>query len=154
MSNETIWKQSTSALAISSTATLASNGFNGSAEVTSLSSAQTGKYPYADAILSCSFSTSVSSASNVLVLYRRDLNIEGTGDAPQPQSAAPAYSAIQVGIQNVPPFTAASTAILMFADVPLPAQSDCEFYMENKTNASIVAGFSVKIYPKTYAPAP
>lgn len=154
MSNETIWKQSTSALAISSTATVASNGFNSSAEITSLSSTQTGKYPYADAVFSGSFSTSVSSNSNMLILYRRDLNIEGAGDAPIPQSAAPAYSAVQVGAIPVPPFTAASTAILFFPDVQLSAQSDCEFYLENRTNASIVSGFSVKIYPKTYAPAP
>lgn len=154
MSNETIWKQSASALAISSTATLASNGFNVQAETTSLSSAQTGKYPYADAVFSGSFSTSVSSASNTLVLYRRDLNIEGTGDAPQPQSAAPAYSAVQAAIVNVPPFTAASTCIIFMPDVPLSAQSDCEFYLENRTNANVVTGFTVKIYPKTFAPAP
>lgn len=153
MSNETIYSYSSQFTAISSTATCASNGFNGSAEVSSMSSASnTGKYPLADAALFASFSTSVSSASNVCVLYRRDLNIDSTNDAPIPQSAAPAYSNIAVGQFIIPPFTAASSGYFFCPDVPLAG--DCEFYLENKTNASIVSGFTVKITPKTYAPAP
>lgn len=152
MSDETIYKYSSEVTAISSTATVASTGFNSSAEVTSLSSAQTGKYPLADAALFASFSTSISSASNVCVLYRRDLNIDGSNDAPIPQAGAPAYSHIAVGQFIIPPYTAASSGYFFCPDVPLAG--DCEFYLENKTNATIDAGFTVKIKPKTYTPAP
>lgn len=154
MSSETVWKQSSQVTAISTTANCASNGFNGSAEVTSLSSTQTGKYPLADAAIFASFSTSVSSNSNLLVVYRRDLNIDGANDSPQPQSAAPAYSNIQVGVVTVPPSTAATSYYLTLPNIQLPAGSDCEFYVENKTNSTIPSGFTLKITPKTYAPAP
>lgn len=152
MSSETIYKYSSQVTAISSTATCTSNSFNQAAEVTSLSSAQTGYYPMADAAIFASFSTSVSSASNTLVLYRRDLNIDGTNDAPVPTSASPAYSAIVVNAMAVPPYTAASSGYFFIPNVPLAG--DCEFYLQNNTNASISAGFTVKITPKTYAPAP
>lgn len=151
MSSETIYKYSSQVTAISSTATCASNGFSQQAEATSLSSAQTGNYPMADAAIFASFSTSVSSATNTLVLYRRDLNIDGANDAPIPQSAAPAYSAIVVGAVAVPPYTAASSGYFFIPNIPLAG--DCEFYLQNNTNASIPAGFTLKITPKTYTPA-
>lgn len=152
MSSETIWKQSSQVTAISTTANVASNNFNGASEVTSLSSTQTGKYPLADAAIFASFSTSVSSTSNVLVVYRRDLNIDGANDAPIPQSAAPAYSALQVGAITVPPYTATSSGYFSLPDIPLPAGADCEFYIQNLTNATIT-GFTLKLTPKTYTPA-
>jgi hypothetical protein len=89
MTGEIRFTSSTQKTAISGTANLASNGFNGSTEVTSLSSTDTRSGRLADGVFFGSFSTSVSSASNSLVIYRRDLNIDGTNDAPQPQSAAP-----------------------------------------------------------------
>jgi hypothetical protein len=152
MSSETIYKYSTQVTGISGTTSAASNAFNGSTEVTALNSANHGKYPNADAVLFASFSTSVSSNSCVVNLYRRDINIDSTNDAPQPQSASPAYSNAFVGAFIIPPFTAASTAYIPMPDVPLAAE--CEFYIENKTNATMVSGYTVKFTPKTVAPAP
>jgi len=152
MSSETIYKYSTQVTGISGTANAASNGFNGSAEVTALNSANGGKYPLADAALFASFSTSVSSASAIVNLYRRDKNIDGANHAPQPQSAAPAYSNFYVGAFVIPPITATSSVYVPLPDVPLTA--DCEFYVENRTNATIVSGYTVKFTPKTVTPAP
>jgi hypothetical protein len=157
MSNETVYKYGTQRTVISGTANLASNGFNGSAECsnTPYNSALHSNYPLADAVLFASFSTSVSSASNVVNLYRRDLNIDGANNAPQPQSASPAYSNTWVGAFVIPPFTAASSGYFPLNDVPLSAQ--CEFYIEDATNATILgtaSSYTVKLTPKTYGPAP
>lgn len=152
MSNETIFSYLTQASAITGSAAIASNGFSLSTEVNSMSSTQHSNYPQADAVLFASFTASVSSASNVVVLYRRDLNIDGTNDAPQPQSAAPAYSNVPVGQFIIPPFTAASTGYFPCPDVPL--SSACEFYIENRTSTGIASTYTVKMTPKTYAPAP
>lgn len=155
MSNETVWKYGTQRTVIAGTANVASNGFNGSTECsnTPLDSTLHSNYPLADVVLAASFSTSVSSANNIVNLYRRDLNIDSTNDAPQPQSAAPAFSNTFVGAFVIPPFTAASTGYFACLDVPISAQ--CEFYLENKTNATIVGTtITVKLTPKTYAPAP
>lgn len=152
MANETIHKYGSPATAISGTANLVANGFVASGEVSSLSSASHARYPLANAVFNGSFSTSLSSASNTIALYRRDLNIDGTSDAPQPQSAAPAYAVQFVGVFVFPPFTAGSQqAVIQLTNIPLT--EDCEFYIENRTNATLLSGYTIKITPKTYAPA-
>jgi hypothetical protein len=155
MSNEAIWKTSTQVAAVTGTANIAVAGFNAAAEASVLTSTDTANYPLADASLFASFSTSVSSASNYINLYRRDMNIDGTNDGPQPQSAAPAYSNTYVGKFTVPPYTAASSGYFPLKDIPL--SGDCQFFTENKTNATIIgtggSTYVLKITPKTYAPA-
>jgi hypothetical protein len=148
MSSETILKYSTQQTVITGSAAIASNGFNLSTEVNSAAPT----YPFADFALFASLTTSVSSASAVVVLYRRDLNIDSTNDSPQPQSAAPAYSSLAVGAFLIPPFTAASTGYFSCPDVPL--SSACEFYIENRTNTGIASNYTVKMTQKTLAPAP
>lgn len=156
MSNEAIWKYSASVAALSGTANIAAAGFNASAEASALTSTQTGNYPLCDASLFASFSTSVSSASSYVNLYRRDMNIDGANHAPIPQSAAPAYSGICVGAFQIPPFTAASSGYFPLKDIPV--SGDCEFFIENKTNATIIgtggSTYVMKLTPKTLAPAP
>jgi hypothetical protein len=153
MSNETIYKTSTQTNVITGSAAIASNGFNLSTEVVACGTAQTGKYPLGDLALFASFTASVSSASNIVNVYRRDKNIDGGNNAPQPQSAAPAYSNIGVGSFVIPPFTAQSTGYFFLPDVPLGA-GDMEFYIENKTNTGIASNYTLKLTPKTFAPAP
>lgn len=151
LTNDDLFGYSTQMTAISGTANVAAAGFSVPAEATSLSSTNHFDYPAADAVLYASFSTSVSSASNYVQLYRRELNIDSTNDAPQPQSAAPAYSNTYVGAFIIPPFTATSAGYFAMPDVPLAEQ--CEFYIENKTNATIISGYTVKLRPKTQKPA-
>lgn len=155
MSNEAIWKYSNSVAALLGTANIAAAGFNTSAEASVITSTETSNYPLCDASLFASFSTSVSSASNYVNLYRRDMNIDGTNDGPQPQSAAPAYSAQWVGQFTIPPYTAASSGYFPLKDIPI--SGDCQFFIEDKTNATIIgtggSTYVLKITPKTYAPA-
>jgi hypothetical protein len=51
--------------------------------------------------------------------------------------------------------TAGSTAVyLPLPDIPLPPSGECEFYLENKTNATLMSGYSFKVTPKTRMPTP
>lgn len=151
--NDDLLDYSTQMTAISGTANLAAAGFNASTEVTSLSVTNHFNFPVAVAALYASFSTSVSSASNFINLYRRDLNIDSTNDSPQPQSAAPAYSNAYVGAFVIPPFTATSQGYFALPDVDVPLTKECEFYIENRTNATMISGYTLKLTPKTQYPS-
>lgn len=158
MTNETRWSYlvdaSAAVAAISNGSSLASNAFTPSSDVSSLGSANHSFYPLADLYFTGSFSTSVSSASAILNVYRRDRAIDGTNHAPIPQSVTnSAYSAVAVGAFSVVPNSVGSVSMALFLpDVPLGDQF--EFYLEDKTNASLLAGYVVKVRPKTFAPAP
>jgi hypothetical protein len=119
---------------IGSGASMAANVMSGTADIsTALSSTNLARYPVADVALMVSNTGSVSSASNFIILYRRDINIDGTSDEPVPATAtSAAWSNHLVGIFQVPPWTVASTTYLQCTDVPLSDQ--CEFYIENKLN--------------------
>lgn len=134
---------------VSSGAQITAGNMSGSADVAnSLSSANHSNYERGDVTLNLSVSGSVNSLSNYVVLYRRDLNIEGTGDAPQPSTAYPAYSSACAGIMSIPPFTAASSNVSVISrDVKL--SRECEFYIENRLNIAIPAGWTLKVTPKT-----
>lgn len=135
---------------IGSGGALAAGAMSASTDVsTALSSTNMARYPLADVCINVSNTGSVSSASNTILLYRRDLNFDGTGDDPQPSTTASvAWSNHLVGVYQLPNYTAASaTTTLNLTDIPLTDQ--CEFYVENKTNTGIGAGWTLKVTPKT-----
>ena len=107
------------------------------------------RWPLADVALKISNTGSISSASNTILLYRRDLNFDGTNDEPTPATTASiAYSNHLVGVFQFPAYTAATAATYQsVADVPLSDQ--CEFYIENKLNTGVGAGWTLKVTPKT-----
>ena len=133
---------------IGSGASMAAGAMSGTADIsTALSSTNLGRYPLADIAVFISTAASVAAASNSFVLYRRDINFDGTNDEPAPSTAAPAWRQHVVGVGQVPPWTAASSGYYLFSDVPLSDQ--CEFYIENTLNATVAAGWTMKVTPKT-----
>ena len=134
---------------IGSGASVASNAINVSTDVsTALSSTNLGRYDRADLAVFISNSTSISSASNTIIVYRRDINFDGTNDEPLPSTAtSAAFRPHQVGVITVPPWSVASTAYFNIPDVPITDQ--CEFYIENLTNSTISAGWTIKVTPKS-----
>lgn len=134
---------------IGSGASMAAGVMSGTADIsTALDSTNLGRYPLCDIVLKVSNTGSVSSASNTIILYRRSLNVDGTNDEPVPATAtSAAWSNKLVGSFTVPPWTVASTTYLSAEDVVLTDQ--CEFYIENKTNTGIGAGWTLKVKPKT-----
>lgn len=114
-----------------------------------LSSTNLARYPLCDIVLKVSNTASVSSASNYILLYRRDINIDGTNDEPVPATATSlAWSNHLVGAFQVPAYSISMAATyLNLTDIPLTDQ--CEFFIENKLNTAIGLGWTLKVTPKT-----
>lgn len=146
-----VWAYQTQVVVVSSGASMASNVFNATTDISStLVSSNTGNFQYGEVVLRVDVSQSISSASNVIFLYRRDLAIDGTNPAPAPSAAAPAFSAIAVGFFSVPPVTASTTNLyLPLIGGPVALTSNCAFFIENRTNGSILAGWTLKVTPKS-----
>lgn len=116
---------------------------------TALGSTNLGLYPRADLILTASHTTSLSSASNIVALYRRDMNIDGTADENVPQTATGTlYKGKFVGafLAQAKPTSNTNVQYMQITDVPLA--KECEFYIENLTNAAFTE-WTLKVLPKT-----
>ena len=104
------------------------------------------KYPRCDAALMITATASIASTSTNVYLYRRDLNIDGTNDEPEP--GASNKQKFMGTFQVKAATTVSTTHYEQITDVPLPGASDCEFYIENALGVNIVAGWTLKITPK------
>ena len=139
---------------IGSGTSLAANAINPSSDVSvALTSTNLAMYPRADVQLYIQNTTSMSSASQAIFLYRRDLNFDGTNYEPVPVTATNTlYKAKFMGAFIAQPASVTSnshSSAMQIVDVPLPGNCQCEFYIENATNASILAGWTLKVLPKT-----
>lgn len=104
-------------------------------------------YPRCDVAIMIAPTASIASTSTNLYLYRRDLNFDGTNDAPIP-GASNRNKFVGV-VQASAATTVSTTQYLQITDVELPGAGDCEFYMENGLGVNIPAGWTMKITPKT-----
>jgi hypothetical protein len=132
---------------ISSGASLTAGSFSASTDVAAaLTSTNMARYPLAEVTLVASTGGTanvISSASNTVLLYRRDMNINGAGDAEAPSSN---HSQILVGA-FVCPTGASALCVPCGNDVPLV--DECEFYIENRTDESFISGWKLLVKPKT-----
>lgn len=140
MANEVKWTYAAQVTLEAEGASAASNIFV-AANDASLTSANHYNYPVADLALTCDFAAAPTGTVNV---YRQDMNIDGTADAPAPASTFPYWL---VGIVPIPASTSATYPI---PNVPL--SFDCNFFVENKTTQSMSSAWVLKATPKTYAP--
>lgn len=141
MANEAILTADTAVTVITGAGTRADGAF--STEVVAISS---NTYPFARAVLSCSFGVAPAEGTTVS-LYRRDLNIDGTNDAESPD-AGPNQTYLGS-------FTLEDTTAQQYIarqGVPL-AFGDQEFYILNNGGQTMDADYTVKITPMTYVPA-
>ena len=154
MAGETKFTYASPVTVSSSSATVAVGDVSGTATVVAaLTSANHSNYPLGDARLTFSGTNSISSASATVNLYRRDINISGTSDSPVLQTATATYYMQKYVGTFVAQGTGASFSAaqdLLCNDVPLSAE--CEFYIEDKTNIPIGAGWVLVVTPKTYMP--
>lgn len=139
---------------IGSGASMAAGAMSGSADIsTALTSTNLAMYPRADVQLFIQHTASMSSASQALFLYRRDLNFDGTNDEPIPNTVTNTlYRAKYMGPFVAQPASVTSnshSSAMQITDVPLPGNCQCEFFVENGTNAAILAGWTLKVIPKT-----
>lgn len=152
MANQVIYQYSTVITAASDTNTVAAGSYSVASASVALTSTNHFNYPMGDFSLFHSASASVSSASNTVLLFRRDINIDGgTNDGPVPiTSGSSPYSNTFVGAFTVPAYTAASSSYVSLTDIPIT--KECEFYIQNSTNQPIAGSWVLKFTPKTWAP--
>lgn len=145
MANEAEWTYADQVALEASGASAASSGIV-AADDTALSSSNHSNYPVADAVLTCSFGAAIA-AGTAIYLYRQDLNIDGTSDAPAPAST---YEHQLVGVFPLPSGASSSAAYPANGDIPL--SKECQFSIKNGTAQTLSAGWVLKITPKTYVP--
>lgn len=125
-------------------ASAASNAF-AAADDTSLAVANHNGYPWADFALTCGFGAAVAPGT-FIALYRQDMDIDSTADAPAP---ATTYKHTFVGQFALPSGQSAS-ATYPLSNVPLSAV--CKFSIENGTAQNLSAGWVLKATPKSFVP--
>ena len=129
---------------VSNGASIAAAGFSTTID-TALTSTNMKKWPRCDATLYVTQASTTATTLMSIPLFRRDINIDGTMDEGIPTSSTQAH---YVGSFILPASTAAS-AVMNINDIPLPATTDCEFYISNALTNLISAGWTLKITPKT-----
>ena len=144
MANEVEWTYASQVTLEASGASCESNAFV-QADDDTLESSVHSDYPLADFVLCCDFGAAVGAGKTVR-LYRQDLNIDSTNDAPSPSASC---EHLFIGSFVIPSGTSA-TGYYPLTDVPLA--KDCQFWLENKCDHDFTAGWTLKATPKTYAP--
>ena len=145
MANEVINKYASPVTLEASGASAASAAFV-AADDAALSSTNHSDYPMGDFALTCDFGAAVA-AGVAVELYRQDLNIDGTADAPAPAAASPHKL---VGMFNIP---SAASASATYPCNNVPLTKECQFYVKNGTAQTMSAGWVLKVTPKTVIPA-
>lgn len=104
--------------------------------------------PEASVILECNFSIAPT-VNRTINLYLRLLNIESTNDQTIPSAN---FTHKFVGSFPLDPGTSAQFIPI---DITLPntkTSQEYEFYVENKSNQTMPAGWDIHVTPKTIAP--
>lgn len=140
---------STQVTHIGSGASIAAGGISVSADVsTALSgTGNLARYPRCDVALMIAPTASIASTSTGIMLYRRDLNFDGTNDETVP--GASNKQKVVGSFQVAAATTVSTTHYLQCTDVPLPGAGDCEFYIGNDLGVNIPVGWTMKITPKS-----
>ena len=106
-----------------------------------------GGFPDAEFVMSFAYGTAPTEGA-VIALYARPLDIDGTNDAEVPEATRPTYYVGNFVVNNV---TSTQYATLIARDVPKLAT----YYPHNNaTGQTISAGWTLKVIPRSYTPAP
>lgn len=147
MPNEVIVVLGTTKTLVSSGAALSNNTMSAASAATYGVVADGASYPDAVFVLTGAFALAPT-VNTTLDLYARELGIDGTLDAQVPTTT---YRRRYVGSFPVQATTASQSISISAVDVPLLA----EYYLHNNaTGQTISAGWTLKITPRSYKPAP
>ena len=103
-------------------------------------------YPDADFVLTGTFATAPTEGT-VLALYARPLDVDGTADTEAPETTRPTVFIGSFVVNNV---TTTQTMTLRAYDLPTKA----DYYVHNNgTGQTLSAGWTLKVTPRTVAPA-
>lgn len=105
------------------------------------------------AMFALKFQYTTGTIADYINLYYRLMNIDGTGDEPQPDAGWPYHYMGTIAIDTA---QATSTdTYYALGPIALPnsyTSQVYEFYIENQTNVTIAAGWTLKVTPITYGP--
>jgi len=133
MAGESIIIYSTTVNVVTSGASVTDTNFSATP-----ASSVVSNFPLADAVLSGTFAVAPAS-DNVVHLYRRDMNIKSTNDAPVPSAS---NKNIYVGSFKL------STDTTQTINLPaIPLSADCEFYIENGSGQTLNSTWTLDIKP-------
>jgi len=143
----TVVASSTQIAYVGSGASIAAAAFSVSTDIsTALTSTNMKRWPRCDLTLMISQASSTASTLMQIPCFRRDINVDGTADEPIPIAGSqPHYVGSFILVNS------ASTTVqtMNLVDIPLPATTDCEFYISNALTNLISAGWTLKVTPKT-----
>ena len=146
MAGETIIKLGTPKNLEANGASIANNTLAQADDATYSVSADGAYYPDAKFVIAATFATAPTEGTT-LALYARPLDIDGTNDAEVPETTRPT---VFIGTFTVNNVTTAQYAELIAQDVPWNAA----YYLHNNgTGQTVSAGWTLKVTPRTVAPA-
>lgn len=107
-------------------------------------------YPLVDLVLTATFGGANVAGTDYVGCYARALDIDGTADADAPDVNHPFrfVGNFRVGVNSA---SAAHTMIL--EDVQTSPLGPVEFFLDNRVNATMNAGWTLKATPKTIVPS-
>jgi len=134
---------------VSSGASIAAAAFSVTID-TALTSTNCKNWPKCD--LTLMYAPGATTAATLLSIpcFRRDINIDSSLDEAVPSTITQAHF---VGNFILSASTSTGSHYMNITDVPLPGNTDCEFYISNALSNTIPAGWTLKVTPKTYVGA-
>ena len=149
MANETIVVYGTPLTLEASGASISNNNVAQADDDTYSVSVDGGGYPDALFVLSCTFGTAPTENTNV-VLLARPINIDSTNDSEAPENGATTFKGVIIGSFTLNNVTTAQYISLVAYDLP----AEAEYYIwNNATGQTLSSGWTLKVTPRTYAPA-
>lgn len=146
MAGEVAWATLSQATLQSSGASATSNAIvSGGTLATSAHS----NYTSVDLVLTGTMAGSIASNANFFSVYARSLGIDGAADAPTPGAS---FRAKYVGQIQFAGSSASGGQTSLIENVPTSPLGSVEFFIENSTNATLNAGWTLKATPKTVKP--
>ena len=106
------------------------------------------QYPWADFALYVDFGGGVAAGSRVK-LYRHALDIQSTNDALNPQTD---YPLIFVGSFVIETGKGGASSPQWYSLTDVEIKYAQEYYIQNKTDQNLMAGWALYATPKTYEP--
>jgi len=130
---------------VSNGASIAAAAFSATID-TALTSTNCKNWPRCDVVLEYFPGSTTAATLLTIPLFRRDINIDSTADEAVPTSIAQAH---YCGSFQLSASTSTGSHYMNITDIPLPGNTDCEFYISNALTNTIPAGWKLLVTPKT-----
>lgn len=111
-------------------------------------------YSLADVVLKFQYPSGTLASPPIVNLRLRKMNVDSTNDEPVPDGLSSAYPGHLVGTFVGDQNLGSTTDTYLTIEIHLPnayTSQVYEFYIENQTDVTMTAGWTLKVTPKDYA---